>query len=341
MIRTKDISIRLDQMLLDPNNYRLTGEKDSKAVLDSKATAFQSNILDQLESQKIDELKDSIRIHGFLEMERIVVRVLDVEGNVGLEDDDNNKKYLVVEGNRRTAALKSLKQDGFAPFDDDSKKINVILVTGSTQDIKDYSATLMGIRHVSGPKKWDGFQSAKLINDLRSENKSFTRIGEILGISSREAARRYRGFKAFQQMKGSDFKDKVEARHYGLLLEFLPASKRGREWLEWNDTTYKFEQPTNLNRLYKAITRGDDGDLEIKNPADARKFVALLDTKYVVDIEAGTSIQLLPDPEYLKDTGKLRRINQFIKFVDTNSFNEEEMTCLSDLATTVNGMLEG
>ncbi|ATD09867.1 ParB N-terminal domain-containing protein [Pseudoalteromonas piscicida] len=231
MIQTRDISVRLEQLVLDPNNYRLFGEKNTKLILDEKAEEFQPQTFKRLETQRLGELKDSIRSHGFLEMERIVVRVLDTVENQELELTNADKKFLVVEGNRRTAALKSLKNEASPELAEKLKNINVILIEGTKQDIKVYSATLMGIRHVSGAKKWDGFQSAKLIHDLHMEGKKFTEIGSILGITNREAGRRYRGFKAFEQMKESTFKDKVEPRHYGLLLEFLSPSKKGREWL--------------------------------------------------------------------------------------------------------------
>lgn len=341
MTKTRDINIELDQLVLDPNNYRLFGEKESKFIDDCKAEEFQSKTLEKLESQRLGELKDSIRNHGFLEMERIVVRVLNVPKNKLLDDEDKSKKYLVVEGNRRTAALKSLEPTADENLKKKLKDLNVILVEGSDKEIQVYSATLMGIRHVSGAKKWDGFQSAKLISDLYNEGKTYTEIGEILGITNREAGRRYRGFRAFQQMMNSSFKNDVEPRHYGLLLEFLSPSKQGRDWLSWNDATFKFENDKRLNIVYKAITTDEEGSLEVKNPAHARKFVTLLGTKYAGDIERGVSIHELPDPDDLKESGKLQRIKKFTSFIETNSFSTDEMEHLNDLASSLNSKFGG
>ncbi|WP_434339571.1 ParB/Srx family N-terminal domain-containing protein [Motilimonas cestriensis] len=340
MIKTRDIKVTLDQLILDPNNYRLFGEKESKFIEDDEAESFQADTIEKLDSQRLGGLKDSIRAHGFLEMERIVVRVLSTPKNKVLGDQDKKKKYLVVEGNRRTAALKSLRGEADASLKEKIENLNVILVEGTDDEIKIYSATLMGIRHVSGAKKWDGFQSAKLINDLYKEGNSFTKIGEILGITNREAGRRYRGFKAFQQMKNSSFKNKVEPRHYGLLLEFLSASKDGRKWLSWNDAKFIFENKERLNIVYNAITTDNNGYLQIKNPGDARKFVGLLSTRHSADIEQGIPIQELPDLEDLKDSGKLQRIKKFITFIDTNSFKTEEMEHLNDLLTSLEQKLE-
>lgn len=245
MVKTKDIEVSLQQLILDPNNYRLFGEKSGSFVPDNDADSVQKEVLSKLEEQRLGELKDSIKNNGFLEMERIVVRLLDTSDNK-LETDPRKKKYLVVEGNRRTAALKVLAPDASGELKAKLQKINVILIEGSKEEIKKYSATLMGIRHVSGPKKWDGFQSAKLINDLYINGNSFTNIAEILGITNREAGRRYRGYQAFEQMRlNAKYGNKVEPRHYGLLLEFLSPSKEGKSWLEWNDAKYMFENSGN------------------------------------------------------------------------------------------------
>ena len=349
MIVTKDIKVKLDQLVLDPNNYRLADEKEENKISDKDAESLQGETLIRLKKQRLGELKDSILNNGFLEMERIVVRLLKTKENE--THADHEKKYIVVEGNRRSAALMSIQEDYTEKvdkgkitykqtFNNDLKvkleNINVQLIEGDDKQIQDYSATLMGIRHVAGPKKWDGFQSAKLINDLFYENRSFTEIGNLIGITNREVGRRFRGYQAFKQMKSNlDFQDLVESRHYGLLLEFLASSKSGKTWLEWNDLTYEFENKENLDIVYKAITPREDCQLEIRNPADARKFVSLLSTSFKEDIEKGKSIHDMPDPEDLKPTGKLKRIISFKSFIERSTFNTTEEEHLSQLLNLI------
>lgn len=218
MIETKDIQVELEQLLLDPNNYRLADEKEESKIPDKHVKSLQKETLNRLKKQRLGELQDSILNNGFLEMERIVIRILDTDIN-NKEKDERKIKYVVVEGNRRTAALISIKEQYSETKEKDGKKeivysenlpeelkkkfkkINVQLIEGDEQQIKDFSATLMGVRHVAGPKKWDGFQSAKLINDLYFESRSFTEIGLLLGITNREVGRRFRGYQAFKQMK--------------------------------------------------------------------------------------------------------------------------------------------
>jgi hypothetical protein len=340
MVNTIDRKVSLGQLILDPNNYRLADEKEEKQIPDSEAENLEQETLKRLEKQRLGELKDSIRNNGFLEMERIVIRLLDTKKNLS-EGNEENKKYIVVEGNRRTAALKSLKTQYTSTelgqeLANKFNSINVILIEGDKKQLLTYSATLMGIRHVSGPKKWDGFQSAKLINDLYDEGNSFTKIGDILGITNREVGRRFRGYQAFKQMRADlVFKSKVEPRHYGLLLEFLASSKQGKDWLDWNDSTFRFEEPDNLKVVYQAITPKENGHLDIRNPSDARKFVSLLSTEYREDIEKGYSIHDMPNPDDLKETGKLKRIKSFISFINKTSFIAEESEKLSELSSAL------
>ena len=50
----------------------------------------------------------------------------------------------------------------------------------------------MGIRHIAGPRGWGAYQQALLVSELKDdEGLEFKDIGEMLGISSVEAARRY------------------------------------------------------------------------------------------------------------------------------------------------------
>ena len=359
MIETQDIVVSLSQLVLDPNNYRLADEKEDSNIPDENAEALQKETLTRLKKQRLGELKDSILNNGFLEMERIVVRPLKTKEN-NEQTNSKEKKYIVVEGNRRSAALKTIQED-YTELEDDGltikynddgtirykegipdklvaklDEINVQFIDGDDKQIQDFSATLMGIRHVAGPKKWDGFQSAKLINDLFYEGRSFTEIGRLIGITNREVGRRFRGYQAFKQMKNdSTYGDVVEPRHYGLLLEFLSSSKSGKSWLEWNDSTYEFDNQDNLKTVYKALTPDGDGILEIRNPGHARKFVSLLDTDYKYDIEQGMTIHNMPDPDDLKPSGKLKRIISFKSFIEKSNFTTEEEENLEELLSLI------
>lgn len=156
-IQTKEITVGLAQLMLDPNNYRLNKGEDERDYTDDEILEVQSEVQQKLISENISDLETSILKNGFLEVDKIVVKEL---RNTSTQTDYKN--YVVIEGNRRTAAFKSVIgefyiededrfQEGFPKaLQEKYKNINVILVEGSEAEIKDYSQRLMGIRHVSG-----------------------------------------------------------------------------------------------------------------------------------------------------------------------------------------------
>jgi len=92
--------ISLSKLLLDPNNYRFLDRKKfkKKASIRFHEDSVQRATLESLEqSYQLDELKHSILTNGYVPMERIIA--VPYAAKPGF--------FLVVEGNRRVAALKS------------------------------------------------------------------------------------------------------------------------------------------------------------------------------------------------------------------------------------------
>lgn len=276
-IKLTDTKVKLTNLLLDADNYRVTKSTKEKTTNLQNTRKLQNEILADLKKQKLADLKDSILKNGFLTVDRIVVKKVS-------EDE-----YLVIEGNRRVAALKSIREDyvkGYIESPEvhklieDTEFVSAVLVKGTEQEIKGYSDALMGIRHVSGAKKWHGWQSAKLVNSLYNDGHTLSEIGEMLGITSKDAGRRMRGYRAFQQLEQDPvYGEKKESHHYAILLEFLSANKKGREWLDWNEDKKRFEKKEHLERVYKAIVKDKNGNYEVRNIDDARDFLARLETK--------------------------------------------------------------
>lgn len=318
-----DLKLSLDQLLLDPNNYRLDYDSEPKSYKDKDIVDLQIETQEKLEKENLGILRESILRNGFLEMDRIVVRELRIKKKTPL--------YVVVEGNRRTAAFKSIIEE----YENEelnienklikkSKSISVVCIIGTLEEIKDFASGLMGIRHVSGQKKWTGYQSARLIDDLYNDGKSLTEIGSLLGISSRDAGRRLRGYRAFIQMR----KDKIygkssEPNHYTLLLEFLSPSKYGKKWLGWNDEEFLFKNKNNLERLYSALTTDEDYRPEINNPNDARLFLKHLeDAKHRSLIEDWVALEDLP-PLTENKNKIIKQLNNFLFILE--EIEEEDL----------------
>ncbi len=337
-----DTKVKLSDLLLDPDNYRVAKDTVEKQSSLEEIHSEQKSILSSLKKQKLEDLKDSILKNGFLTVDRIVIKRL------------KDNKYLVIEGNRRVAALKSLIEDYSKGYIEDlnfrnvinkSRAISAVLVQGNEDEIKAYSNALMGIRHVSGAKKWHGWQSAKLVNRMYENGDSLTEIGLKLGITSIDAGRRMRGYKAYQQLENDDvYGSKKETHHYGLLLEFLSSNRKGKQWLGWDDSEFCFKNRTELNRVYQAITKNIEGRYEVRNTGDAREFLKRIENSVgqqrILQVENFRDIKL---EDIKEDHCILSTIIEMLKsnFDLSESFDEDEIIKINEIKSIVDKMLGG
>lgn len=348
-IKTKEISVGLGQLMLDPNNYRLN---DGAEHLDLETNAIiskQAEVQQRLVKENISDLETSMLKNGFLEVDKIVVKELpDHPVSKGL------KRFLVIEGNRRVAAFKSLISEYYnereEEFVDDFpeqlkekyKSINVILVEGAPEEIIDYSQRLMGIRHVSGPRQWGGYQSAKLINDMVKAGQDYKKISTLLGMRPAEAQRRHEGFLALMQMKvDPHYSTFADPKLFSLFAEMAGGSKYFKsDWLGWDPERGEYLNKNNLHRIYDAIVAREGGAVEIKNPSRLRRFAKLVATKEIRDqLEIGV---LLDDIDYDFDTkARIDKINAFIKFVrNVKESSEVEVRLFEELRVHIDDLLD-
>ena len=96
------INVKLDDLYLDPNNPRLPqfhapGYESVEDLFDSET---QLKLEEMLSKENLKELADSIEGTGWLPVDGIIV----------WEHPDAKGKYVVVEGNRRTATLRYMRK---------------------------------------------------------------------------------------------------------------------------------------------------------------------------------------------------------------------------------------
>ena len=187
------------QLLLDPNNYRFHDIRGYKAVRQKgryQEPGVQDRALTLLRETTafdLESLRDSIRTNGYIPVEQIVF--------VPFDSEEEGTFYLVIEGNRRAASLKTLLDDyeaGAVELSGEVKasieKISVVVLVGSDEEIRILDQrTLMAIRHVAGIREWGPYQQAKLVVEMFEEQgATLGAVAQKIGISSREVARRYR-----------------------------------------------------------------------------------------------------------------------------------------------------
>jgi hypothetical protein len=289
------------QLLLDPNNYRFHDLQGYNAV--RKFGRYQEpgvqqqalKLLKETTAFDFSSLKDSIRTNGYIPIEQIVV--------VPYEDDGQpNKRYLVIEGNRRAACVKTLLEESqVAAVDllDNVKqsidKISVVVLKGSPEEVDSYKRTLMAIRHVAGIREWGPYQQAKLVVEMfEEEGATLGSVAQKIGISAKEVARRYRASKALKQMEDDDeFSDSAEPRLYVFFHEAVSQPKV-REWLGFSNETYKAENDDARHLFFELLSpREVDGEKRSSKLTSANQQVRQL--KDIVD--KPYAVEVLADPE--------------------------------------------
>lgn len=249
--------IKLENLFLDPNNYRLRSHPEYRAVDKNSELkpAIQTrtfNLIAGTANYEIHDLIESMKANGYLRVDNILVR----------KHDSDLEKYIVIEGNRRLAALKVLQEQNAKGYDIGKFQVNIFeegveVVLCSFDNEVDY-LILMGLKHVSGNKKWDTYNQAKLLNQLKSEGYSEEDIAKKVGISKPEVERQIRGYHAID-----DFIQKTKSINYGeyfnpydkfMIFVELTNKPKLRKWVGWDEDTFEFKSEDNKNRFYSWIT---------------------------------------------------------------------------------------
>ena len=246
------IHVNIDDIYLDTKNPRFFGEKDF-SLFD------EDNIFD-LKNQEIIR-QYIVRKYGAMEIIESVLEVGFIPVDlVVLEQVDD--KFVVIEGNRRVAALKTIignvKRKEIELEEEKLKSISnfealKIVNNKKNNDLKKW--ILQGIRHVSGVRGWGPYQQSMLINELYySHSMTFKDIGKTIGIHYNRVSTMLRAYQALQQMKDDEkYKLKMDVSLFSYF-EQAYIKKQIRDWLGWDDDKKQYTNKDNLYKFYELIT---------------------------------------------------------------------------------------
>lgn len=177
----------VSQLVLDLNNPRgplaeLSNENEAIAFL--------------VEQADVGELVSSIALTGWLNVEPLIV----------LKDGN-----IVLEGNRRLAALRLIRDQSLAnrlgvsvpsPKHENATPEKVLaIVVEKREDARDY----IGFKHINGPFKWDSFAKAKFAADWIDDGVDAKEVARRLGDAHNTVVRLVNGFRVFQQAESEGF----------------------------------------------------------------------------------------------------------------------------------------
>lgn len=287
----QNISRNIKNLYLDPNNYRFVDNDNYIPIPNDKIT--DSNIQKRarlfIEGKKregVTDLLNSFKANGFLNVD--VIQLKD------LGDND----FLVLEGNRRVTALKILQEEYQTGLDIGQLDPEIFKKVPSEiyQDqAESEHLIIMGLKHISGNKKWPAINQAKLIHDYlepffrrhnifdRRQNEQYASkendLCQSLAITKAKLRSSQRAYHLILQYKASDYGDQFESDMYYTFAEITkkPAIKK---WINWNDTLYKASNEENTSRLFSWLSEREEiEELDEEEIDENRKHPPII-TKY-------------------------------------------------------------
>jgi hypothetical protein len=324
--------VEIENLFLNPNNPRLMGKSRTNDVDDNriKESDIQNSLLEEIEEEGISDIVEKIKKLGFLTIDRIVVRQIK-------NSPDN---YLVLEGNRRIASVKTLLKEhakGIVTLNNEIlkslKKIEVLEYIGNDEDI---IWLLQGMRHINGIKEWGALQQARFLHEMQNSRKlKATELDKMTGLGRNSISNKIRSYKAYQYSK-EVYHGEIEENNFSLFQEVIFARPIIKQWLDWDDVSNKFQNETNLELILNWYLGDEEDKKRIPRAIDLRDFLnqALLpDNKtYLekfINVEEYTVKEAIQDIS-TKDAVKSAQKNQ-LNLVERLNQLDEFITSLSTL----------
>lgn len=265
------VDLRVGQLELDSANPRLPEEIQGKS---------EEEVLDYLyRNFDLDELASSFSENGYFDEEPLVAvprkmpKEFAAKDPAALKDDEHYKKFLrsgetklvVVEGNRRLAAIKILISPDLRhrlriqhwPMLNDAVRQDLmklpVIVYVNRSEVLPY----LGVRHISGIKRWEPFAKARYVADLIQKGLTMEDIERRIGDRNNSAKKSYLCYRLVKQIEGHGVDVDGAKDHFSYLLlainqlsvrQFLGISSEWRSTRVVNAKGIKFK---NLTYLFK------------------------------------------------------------------------------------------
>lgn len=254
----------------------------------------------------VDELVMSILAYGFFEHEPLYV----MNGNGG--------RYVVLEGNRRLAAVRSIlnpdivtggKMDRF--LDQISQELRDSLETHIPVIVLHSRQTawqLLGFKHVNGAAKWGSYAKAKYIAQVHNGfGVELNKIAEQIGDTNKTVRKLYQGLMVLEQAEEqTEFskEDILAPRLYFSHLYTALGYEKFRGYLGVPDD-FENQNPVPIQKikhlqevmdwLFGSKKHGVEQCVKTQNP-DLRRFVEVLDNELsVAALKAGSTLDVAYD----------------------------------------------
>lgn len=326
----QSVPVALKHLYLDPNNYRFIDASEYTKVerrnlFDDKIQKRTTSLILGDNQENVKDLIDSFRKNNWLPVDQVQAQKI--------ADD----RYLVVEGNRRVATLKFLEQQ-YRERSIDLGNLdptifdNVPVVIYPDAD-EAHHLIVMGLKHISGPKKWPTINQAQLIKTLHEKHAMAPEdICKSLGISRREFNLTQRTLVIVDLYKKSEYGEQFTSNQYNVFREVvnMPAL---RDWIEWDESKWAVRNVKQLNRLFPLVSTvivSDTDENADNEPLEREPAI----TTGAQMREMG---RIVTDPEALEILEKTRSLSQAMLGAATLPKNQikHSLEVLKDAADTL------
>ena len=306
--------VEVGKLLLDPQNLRLlerTGDtyEDLPAKLFGQP-AIQNKLFEIIKDSPrfdIQALADSIANNGFLKHERLIVARF---------DGDN---FLVLEGNRRVTAVRSLLErygpnlDGLPHQIRDSMRtlpcfvLDGTAIDGNEETLNEYrrgSEIYIGMRHLMGAKNWEPASRYEFQSKLILEEQwTFNDVAVRFGRSKREVVRDFQAHLLYQGFL--EYEKRTGVRHSLTYNSFAEAARAAviLKWLGWSNGDEEFTNKEHQEIFFRyLVSRLSKNTLG----ADAEGYEA----SEIPEISAEAAVRKLRDMLRLDDSIVLEALQE-------------------------------
>jgi hypothetical protein len=306
---------RVAELHLDPKNPRLA---------EVVHTGTQASIQKVMEKEfDLQPIKDSLYRNAFF-YEEPLVGIYEPLPEFGAKP-----VLVVVEGNRRLAALKSII-DNHAQYPSEAarKRLDQIPVVVRTN--RDETLPFVGFRHITGIKEWEAPAKAQYAHRLVTAGYTVDRIAQLIGDKTRQVDRwiRTQSLVLRANKMGITQEDAAKGFHFSYLLTATDAPAT-QKWLKLRQdpakSLVKEVNDERLKKLWRWLYGSKQGEVSPVVP-ESRQIHKL---NRVLAVPAAT--------KELEKTGNLDRADAYTQAREEYVANvlAEVRTQLQDMHTTV------
>lgn len=254
------------------------------------------------DNMALEEIVTSLVAHGFFDTEPLIITKED-------------GKFVVIEGNRRLAAVMIVRDPALVQNKLDQKVLKRITkeIAKNLDElpvivVKDRKEAwrFVGFKHINGPAKWNSFAKAQHIAQVHKEYKiSLEEIAFQVGDTHNTVQKLFQGMMVIEQAEKEKVFDREDIKKKRLYFSHLYTALQYegfKEYLNIGDATIESQAPVpkskidNLRQLLLWLYGSKDRSIEpiivTQNPDLKRLENVIKDREALASLKAGTPLPI-------------------------------------------------